>query len=220
MIREEVERSQLISEHELRELTSSAQIRALQAQIRPHFLFNTLNVLSNLIHSDARKAEDLTEELAAVFRYTLEATRMEWVPLEDEIRFVTSYLRIEKARFEHRLTYSIELGPDTKPFRIPPMILQPLVENAVKHGVSSRTEGGVVHLTAKSDSGRLILVVQDIGKGVKSEENLHGQGIGLKNVRDRLKHIYRDQAELDLSVVEPGGTRVILTLPELVEARV
>ena len=192
VIREEFERRQLISQHELRELTSRAQIRALQAQIRPHFLFNTLNVLSNLIHTDPRKAEDLTEELAAVFRYTLDATRIEWVPLEDELRFVTSYLQIEKARFEGRLGYLIELEPQTKTVRIPPMILQPVVENAVRHGIASRVEGGVVRLSAKSSAGRLVLVVEDSGSGLKPEDNPDRQGIGLKNVRDRLKHIYRD----------------------------
>jgi hypothetical protein len=220
VIREEFERRQLISQHELREMTSRAQIRALQAQIRPHFLFNTLNVLSNLIHTDPRKAEDLTEELATVFRYTLDATRMEWVPLEDEVRFVTSYLRIEKARFEGRLSYLIDLEPQARPVRIPPMILQPVVENAVRHGIASRIEGGVVRISAKSSDGRLVLVVEDSGSGLKTGENLDRQGIGLKNVRDRLQHIYRDEAMLQLSAIEPIGTRVALTLPEFVEARV
>ena len=214
VIREEFERQQLISQHELRELTSRAQIRALQAQIRPHFLFNTLNVLSNLIHTDPRKAEDLTEELAAVFRYTLDATRTEWVPLEDELRFVTSYLQIEKARFEGRLGYLIDLEPQTKNLRIPPMILQPVVENAVRHGIASRIEGGVVRLSAKSSGGQLVLVVEDSGSGLKPEVSAERQGIGLKNVRDRLKHIYREQAALQLSALEPIGTRVTLTLPE------
>lgn len=214
VIRDEFERQQLIRQHELRELTSRAQIRALQAQIRPHFLFNTLNVLSNLIHSDPRKAEDLTEELATVFRYTLDATRTEWVPLEDELRFVTSYLRIEKARFEGRLGYVIELEPKAKSVRIPPMILQPLVENAVRHGIASRIEGGTVRLSAKSAAGQLVLVVEDSGSGLKTEDNSDRPGIGLKNVRDRLKHIYRDEAMLQLSAVEPIGTRVTLTLPE------
>jgi histidine kinase/histidine kinase/DNA gyrase B/HSP90-like ATPase len=219
VIREEFERQQLISQHELRELTSRAQIRALQAQIRPHFLFNTLNVLSNLIHTDPRKAEDLTEELAAVFRYTLDATRTEWVPLEDEVRFVTSYLQIEKARFEGRLRYIISLEQQTRDVRIPPMILQPLVENAVRHGIASRIEGGVVRLSAKVSAGRLVLVVEDSGSGLKAEDN-SGQGIGLKNVCDRLKHIYQDQAMLRLSALEPTGTRVTLTLPEFSEIQV
>jgi len=214
VIREEFERHQLISEHELRELTSRAQIRALQAQIRPHFLFNTLNVLSNLIHTDPRKAEDLTEELASVFRYTLDATRLEWVVLEEEVRFVTSYLQIEKARFEGRLSYLIDLEQQTKPVRIPPMILQPLVENAVRHGIASRIEGGVVRISATSSDGRLVLVVEDSGSGMKNGENSDRQGIGLTNVRDRLKHIYRDDATLQLNALEPIGTRVTLTLPE------
>ena len=215
VIREEFERQQLINQHELRELTSRAQIRALQAQIRPHFLFNTLNVLSNLIHTDPRKAEDLTEELASVFRYTLDATRTEWVPLEQELRFVTSYLRIEKARFEGRLGYLIDLEPQTETVRIPPMILQPVVENAVRHGIASRIEGGVVRLSAKRTTSGLELVVEDTGSGLKPEGNSEQRGIGLKNVRDRLKHIYRDEAMLRLSTLEPTGTRVTLTLPEL-----
>jgi hypothetical protein len=217
--REEFERQQLISQHELRELTSRAQIRALQAQIRPHFLFNTLNVLSNLIHVDPRKAEDLTEELAAVFRYTLDATRTEWVPLEDEVRFVTSYLRIEKARFEGRLRYVIELEPEARAVRIPPMILQPVVENAVRHGIASRIEGGIVSLSARSSGGELVLVVEDSGSGLKLDDNPARRGIGLKNVRDRLQHIYRDEAMLRLSALEPAGTRVTLTLPEFSEVR-
>jgi hypothetical protein len=220
VIREEFERQQLISQHELRELTSRAQIHALQAQIRPHFLFNTLNVLSNLIHEDPRKAEDLTEELASVFRYTLDATRTEWVSLEDECRFVTSYLQIEKARFEGRLGYLIDLEPRTRTVRIPPMILQPVVENAVRHGIASRIEGGTVRLSAKLSAGRLELVVEDSGSGVKKDEHSGRQGIGLKNVRDRLTHIYRDQAALRLSALQPTGTRVTLTLPEFSEVRV
>jgi signal transduction histidine kinase len=221
VIREEFERLQLISEHELRESTSRAQIRALQAQIRPHFLFNTLNVLSNLIHTDPRKAEELTEELATVFRYTLEATRTEWVSLEDELRFVTSYLRIEKARFEKRLGFVIDLEPQTKAVRIPPMILQPVVENAVRHGIASKIEGGVVRLSGKVTAGRLVLVVEDSGSGLKtSEDTSDRQGIGLKNVRDRLQHIYRDEAMLRLSALEPTGTRVTLTLPEFSQLHV
>jgi hypothetical protein len=219
VIREEFERRQLISQHQLRESTSRAQIRALQAQIRPHFLFNTLNVLSNLIHTDPRKAEDLTEELATVFRYTLDASRTEWVPLEDEVRFVTSYLRIEKARFEGRLGYLVDLEPQTKAARIPPMILQPVVENAVRHGIASRIEGGTVRVTSKSFEGRLVLVVEDSCSGPKTEGVSSGHGIGLKNVRDRLKHIYRDQAVLQLSAVEPAGTRVTLTFPQVSGAR-
>ena len=94
------------------------------------------------------------------------------------------------------------------------MILQPVVENAVRHGIASRIEGGIVRLSAKLSAGRLVLVVEDSGSGLKTEDNSDGQGIGLKNVRDRLKHIYRDQAMLRFSSLQPTGTRVTLTLPE------
>ena len=113
-----------------------------------------------------------------------------------------------------RLSYLIDIEPQTKTVRIPPMILQPVVENAVRHGIASRIEGGVVRISAKSSAGRLELVVEDSGSGLKAGENSERQGIGLKNVRDRLKHIYRDEAMLQFNVLEEIGTRVTLTLPE------
>jgi LytS/YehU family sensor histidine kinase len=132
---------------------------------------------------------------------------------------VTSYLQIEKARFEGRLRYLVNLDQPTRAVRIPPMILQPLVENAVRHGIASRIEGGIVRLSAKLSSGQLVLTVEDSGSGVKTGDHSDRQGIGLKNVRDRLKHIYRDEAMLRLSPLEPSGTRVTVTLPEFSEAR-
>jgi LytS/YehU family sensor histidine kinase len=138
---------------------------------------------------------------------------MEWVSLEDEVRFVTSYLRIEKARFEGRLSYLIELEAQARSVRIPPMILQPIVENAVRHGIASLVEGGVVRISATTSDGRLMLVVEDSGAGLKNGENRERQGVGLKNVRDRLKHVYRDKALLQLNALDPIGTRVTLTLP-------
>jgi hypothetical protein len=130
-----------LAQLELKELTARAQVHALQAQINPHFLFNTLNVLASLIHSDPQKAEMVTEELADVFRYALESTRQEWVTLDDELHFLEAYLGIKKARFDERLRFSFDVDPSLRSMKIPPMILQPLVENAVKHGsVLSRKE--------------------------------------------------------------------------------
>src|SRR5262249_22406755 len=151
--------------HELRDATARAQMRALQAQINPHFLFNTLNVLANLIHSDPSKAEKVTEELADIFRYALESTRAEWVNLDDELHFIESYLEIEKARFEERLAYAFDVAPSVRSLKIPPMLVQPLVENAIKHGIAPKIEGGMVKVSAQCGSDRVAIIVEDSGIG-------------------------------------------------------
>lgn len=207
-----------LTQHELREVTARAQMRALQAQINPHFLFNTLNVLANLIHTNPSRAEHVTEDLAEIFRYALESTRLERVSLDDELRFLESYLEIEKARFEERLAYSFDVGPAIRALKIPPMILQPLVENAIKHGIGPKVEGGEVHIAARMESDRLVLAVEDSGVGHRNGSRQRGAGIGLTNIRERLHHIYGDAAVLKLEEIPSGGTRVQLILPQLVGA--
>ncbi len=203
-----------LHQQELREHTARAQMRALQAQINPHFLFNTLNVLSNLIHTNPVKAERVTEELAEIFRYALESTRLESVKVEDELRFLESYLEIEKARFEERLAYSFDVDPGIRVLQIPPMILQPLVENAVKHGISPKVEGGKVTVSGHLDGVRVVLGVEDTGVGYRAASRQRGTGIGLTNVRERLDHIYGGSATIKLEEGRNGGTRVELILPE------
>jgi two-component system LytT family sensor kinase len=216
--REESERRQLVQEHELRAITARAQVRALQAQINPHFLFNTLNVLASLIHSDPRKAEVVTEDLAEIFRYALESTRNEWVKLDDELKFIKSYLEIERTRFDERLAFTFDVDGATRSRQIPPMILQPLVENAVRHGVSQKLEGGRVRIVAKSEGARISIVVEDTGAGLASHKGRSGgSGIGLMNVRERLAHVYGDAAVLRLEDIPTGGTRALLELPQRIE---
>jgi len=205
-----------LSRHEMREVTARAQMRALQAQINPHFLFNTLNVLANLIHSNPPKAERVTEELAEVFRYALESTRAEWVKLGDELQFLGSYLGIEKARFEERLTYSFDVDEALHAMRIPPMILQPLVENAVKHGIGPRLEGGTIRILGRLEEDRVVIAVEDSGAGHRSASRQRGAGIGLANVRERLHHLYGEAGTLRLDEMSPEGTRAVLTLPQAV----
>jgi hypothetical protein len=204
-----------LTQHELRESTARAQMRALQAQIHPHFLFNTLNVLSNLIHTNPVKAERVTEQLAEIFRYALESTRMDWVTLDDELGFLESYLEIEKSRFEERLSYTLDVDASLRSLKIPPMILQPLVENAVKHGIGPKVEGGEVRIGARFNHEHLVLVVEDTGVGPHGRNRQRGSGIGLNNVRERLQHAYGESASLRLEEIHPGGTKVELVLPQL-----
>ncbi len=206
---------QQLSHHELRETTARAQMKALQAQINPHFLFNTLNVLASLIHTSPAKAERVTEELAEIFRYALESTRKEWVKLEDELHFLESYLEIEKARFEERLAFRFDVDPKAGPLLVPAMILQPLVENAVIHGISPKVEGGEVRIIARIEGERLIVTVEDTGAGRGNRGRRHGTGIGLSNVTERLKHLCGDETVLQIEDLVPSGTRVSLALPLL-----
>jgi signal transduction histidine kinase len=207
--REDSERQSLVEKHELREITARAQMRALQAQINPHFLFNTLNTLAALIDSNPDKAEHVTEDLADVFRYALDSTRKERVKLDDEVKFLESYLAIEKARFDTRLSYSFDVEPAARDISIPPMILQPLVENAVRHGIGQKIEGGEVRVSARVDAGRLTLCVEDTGVGFGGERP---GGVGLSNTRDRLRHAYGDTAEFRIEPLLPEGTTMVITL--------
>jgi two-component system LytT family sensor kinase len=207
--REDSERQSLVEKHELREITARAQMRALQAQINPHFLFNTLNTLAALIDSNPEKAEHVTEDLADVFRYALDSTRKERVTLDDEVKFLESYLAIEKARFDTRLSYSFDVDPAARTLSIPPMILQPLVENAVRHGIGQKIEGGEVRVSARVNAGRLTLRVEDTGVGFGGERP---GGVGLASTRDRLRHAYGGTAEFRIEPLEPEGTAMVITL--------
>src|SRR5262245_9058374 len=203
-----------LHQQKLQELTARAEIRALRAQINPHFLFNTLNVLANLIHSNPEKAERVTEELAGIFRYALESTRVEWVTLNEELEFLESYLAIEKARFEERLSYSFDVDAHTRSLKIPPMILQPLVENAIKHGIAPEVNGGSMKISRRVMSDSFLIAIEDTGAGRGNGSRHPGTGIGLKNVRERLLQVYGDAAMLKLEDIDSGGTRATLTLPQ------
>lgn len=194
---------------------AQAELRALRAQVHPHFLFNTLNSIAALIPENPKGAEEMTMRLADIFRYALRASEREMAPLGDELQFLRNYLDIERARFGSRLVVKEHVDPGLEAVPVPSLLLQPLVENAVRHGVAPRPSGGTITIEARRDGNRLALLVQDDGPGfrtthpsVKSDDG----GFGLHAVRERL----RAQGLADALEIEsaPGaGTRVRVTLP-------
>jgi GAF domain-containing protein len=179
-------------EAELRELAARSELKALRAQINPHFLFNALNTLAYLTRSDPKVAENVVLALAAMFRFVLDATRREEVKLSEEIEFIRSYLEIEQARFGSKLRYSIDMPAELGDYPIPPMLIQPLVENAVRHGISPQPAGGCVSVRASLRDDLLSITVEDDGAGFSRDGQsgkYAGHGIGLANVRERVARI-------------------------------
>jgi signal transduction histidine kinase len=188
---------------------ADARLHALQAQMNPHFLFNALNTIASLVRTDARAAEATTENLAAILRRTLDRSRSTVSTVEDEADYLRAYLGIEQERFGDRLRVEWEIDPASLPLRIPPMTLQPLAENALKHGIGGRLEGGRMRIAARRTDDRLQLEVEDDGAGFAVDAR---DGTGLGNLRARLATLYGDRAALTIHRL-PRGARVTLDLP-------
>jgi len=205
-----VERARAVEE--ARAELAQAELRALRAQIHPHFLFNTLNAIASLIATNPAAAEDMITRLAELFRYALKASDREHAPLGEELEFLRGYLAVERVRFGERLRIEEAVEPGLESVPVPTLLLQPIVENAVRYGVSSRLEGGTVRLAAGRRDGALWLEVADDGPGLDGSATPPGTGFGLHAVRERL----RAAGHLDALSIEsnPGrGTRVRITLP-------
>ncbi len=189
-------------------LARDAQLDVLHAQIQPHFLFNAMNVLRALISENPERARELVTELSDLMRYALQAGRREHVKVEEELAVVESYLRIESARFEERLRWRIESDADVRDRLLPPMLLQTLVENAVKHGIAASDVGGEVVVHAHQANGTVFLRVTNPGR-------LGGAGgtrIGLANAQERLRLLYGERAALLLTAAD-GVVTAEVTLP-------
>lgn len=201
-------------EQHLRWLAGRAELKALRAQINPHFLFNALNSIAGLIRTEPRLADETIEQLAHVFRYTLRNSESEWAPLDEEMDFVAAYLRVEKARFGERLQLEFLLDDAAQGSLIPAMTIQPLVENAIKHGVRAVAGGGTVGIRTRVEQGCLLVEVHDSGPGFPPGFSIddEGEGHGLRNVLERLRGYYGDVARLCWES-GAGGTRVTLCLP-------
>lgn len=193
---------------ELERRTVEAQLKLLQAQIEPHFLFNTLANLDALIATDPRRARAMLAHLNAYLRATLAATRSESVTLADEFAMLLGYLEVQAVRMGSRLRHVLELPPTLAAATIPPMLLQPLVENAIKHGIEPKLDGGEIRVAAATESGTLCITVADTGMGGGVAG---GNGIGLDNVRARAAAA---GGSLDYVANPAGGVTVTLRLPQ------
>ncbi len=198
-----------------------ARMEALQNQINPHFLFNTLNSISSLVRFDPDTARDLIIKLATILRRLLHSTDS-FVPLREEVEFIDNYLDIEVVRFgRDKLRVVKELDPQSLDLLVPSMLLQPLIENSIKHGLSSKMEGGSIHLRSRISDSRVIIEVEDDGVGMgaasilEKPSGLGGTGIGMANVAERLKVLYGDTARMTIDSHEGKGTLVRLRLPLL-----
>jgi len=188
---------------------ADARLAALQAQMNPHFLFNALNTVAALTRTDPRAAEATVENLSEVLRTTLEKSQQVETTLADEMRFVKAYLSIERQRFGNRLTVDWQAAPEILPAIVPPFSVQPLVENALKHGVSPRPQGGRLTVSAARSGDRLRIAVEDDGEGF---DGRYREGTGLGNLRRRLEVLYGPAATISVDRAAPGG-RVVLELP-------
>ncbi len=198
-------------------LLLQARMEALQSQINPHFLFNTLNSISSLVRRDPDSAREMIVKLGNILRRLLRKGDS-FVPLHEEIEFLDDYLDIEVARFGHdKLNVVKELEPASLGHLVPSMILQPLVENAVKHGFSAKVDSGSIHIRSRSTGERLVIEVEDDGVGMPATgaSRTAGTGIGILNVTERLQVVYGDAAEITIQSQPGRGTLVRLVLPVL-----
>ena len=210
----EVEEVRLAEAH-LRETAARAELAALQAQINPHFFFNTLNTIASLLEDDPEAAEEVLHRLAGLFRYAFKASDTTPVTLGEELEFTRNYLAIERARFGERLQVEWDIDPESIEIPVPGLLLQPLVENAVGHGIAPLVEGGRVRISSRLVDRTLHLDVVDNGVGIDAnQEDLVRDGHGLGNVKRRLEAVYGGRGSLSL-LRHPGkpGTVARLLLP-------
>lgn len=194
------------------ELTG-ARLEALKMQLNPHFLFNTLNMISSHVHSDPDTADAMIGHLSDLLRETLRHSKAQEVPLERELELLGAYLAITKARFEERLQVELDVAAECRQALVPHLVLQPLVENAVTHCMADPTRAGWVRVGAHAADRRLALTVEDNGPGLTAGGPAPARGVGLSNTAERLRHLYGDGHRLELANRPEGGLRVLVEVP-------
>lgn len=207
-------RARALREAELSAQLSEARLHALQAQLHPHFLFNTMHAISAFVHDDPDRAERMLAELADLLRSALERTDAQIVPLAEEIDFVERYLSIQKARLGERLHLEIDFAEGLEEAGVPAMLLQPLVENAVEHGIARRKGPGRLAVRVAREDHTLRLEVSDDGPGLDEGTREPSRWrIGLGNTRERLRQLYGEDHRLELTNLQPQGLRVRVVIP-------
>jgi two-component system, LytTR family, sensor kinase len=207
-----------------RELTASqletrlveVRLEALRMQLHPHFLFNTLNSISVLMRKDVEAADRMLLQLSSLLRQALARNTAHKIPLRQEMEFLSRYLEIEQTRFHDRLSVRMEIDPAALEALVPQLIFQPLVENAIRHGVAEREAGGIIEIRAERRGGLLHLEVRDNGPGMSAED--FNEGVGLANTRARLDHLYGAEGRFHLRNADEGGLVVAATIPFHTEA--
>ncbi|HEX7633865.1 MAG TPA: histidine kinase, partial [Noviherbaspirillum sp.] len=190
-----------------------AQLQMLQAQIEPHMLFNTLANLQALIAVDAPRAQRMLEQLIQYLRATLSSSRSQQTSLEHEFSLLEAYLGLMQVRMGARLSYALQLPPDLRKTMVPPMLLQPLAENAIKHALEPKIDGGHIDVRAIQEAGMLKLSVTDTGLGLDGPVRQPGTQLGIANLRERLRVLYGEQASFSLTSNTPCGAAAHITIP-------
>src|SRR6266478_8301495 len=200
---------------ELQTKLALAQLENLRLQVQPHFLFNTLNTISSVMYEDVRAADAMITQLSDLLRLTLRASRMHEIPLAEELEIARLYMDLMQKRFENKLRVSYVIDPSLNETLVPQLILQPLLENSLRHGMKSGNGAMELSIAAHRENGSLILQVCDTGCGlaVNDAAQLFGRGLGLSNIRDRLAHLYGECQEFSIANRASGGAQVTLRVP-------
>jgi sensor histidine kinase YesM len=204
-------RRNILETERIRRLQAQTQFSALQAKINPHFLFNTLNTMLNLVHKEPEKLESMILNLSDIYRKILQYPEDKMIDLEEEVKLLQKYLEIEKIRMGDRLAFQIDIEPGLEDFPIPPLLIEPVVENAIIHGISPKAEGGEIDIRAESLEKMIRITVSDDGIGIGDSDP--EAGFGLYSVRERLQLKYKDRASFKIMGLPGGGTEVRMEIP-------
>jgi LytS/YehU family sensor histidine kinase len=192
---------------------TEAQLQVLKLEMQPHFLFNALHAVSAQIHSNPKAANDTLVLVSDMLRHAVETTRLQEVPLREELAILRLYAQIQQVRFGERLKITWDIAEVTLDAAVPHMILQPILENALKHGLETHSDAGKVVISSRADGDTLCLAIRDDGPGVQTPSSRPGSGLGLVNVRDRLAQLHGGRQSLRITAPPEGGTLVTISIP-------